>query len=132
MGDRLSDHSFEDLAGTPVRLSDVVHNQTWIAIIEPTCESCVEDMRYLKSVLTGVEQEHAFVFVSASNPRFLRDIKEEIGLNSTFLYDHRRVWSNQHNFFTYPLHVRVDGNLQMLEIVAGALSREQIEAMLRE
>lgn len=129
VGDRLSDHLFEDFAGTPVRLSDVVHDQTWIAIIEPTCESCVEDMRFLKSVLTKVGQERAFVFVSASNPRFLRDLKEEIGLESTFLYDHRRVWSNQYNFFTYPFHIRVDGRLEILEVVAGALSRDQIDAV---
>ena len=127
VGDTLADHVFEDLEGRPVRLSEIVLGNTWISIIEPTCESCVEDIRQLKQTLPDTSAARLFVFISASNPRYLRDLKDEIVIESAFLYDHRRTWSNRYDFYTYPFHIKIGRNLKVLEIAAGPLSREQID-----
>jgi hypothetical protein len=127
VGDTLRDFTFADLSGQPIRLSEHVTGLTWIAIIEPSCETCVLNVRRIKSVLPDSLATHRVVFISGSNPRDMQDLRNSVGIGSLFLYDHKRQWSNGYKFNAFPFHMLVDRGLQIREIVIGDLSEDQIK-----
>ncbi|MBD3404379.1 redoxin domain-containing protein [candidate division GN15 bacterium] len=92
-GDTLADHVFEDLEEQPVRLSDLVVGNMLISVVMPTCESCLDEMLYIRDQIDNPDDYRHLVFITSANPRFMRDIKEETGLTAAFLYDPSRSTS---------------------------------------
>ncbi len=130
IGDTLADHVFEDLKEQPVRLSDLVVGNMLICIVMPVCESCLDEMLYIRDQIDNPVDYRHLVFITSANPRFMRDIKEETGMTATFLYDHRADYLSRYLVEAYPLNIIIDSNIVVLDVFGGGLTQTDLEKVL--
>lgn len=131
IGVTLADHVFEDLNEQPVRLSDLVVGNMLISVVMPTCESCLDEMLYIRDQIEKPDDYRHLVFITSANPRFMRDIKEETGMAATFLYDHRAEYLSQYDVNAYPLNIIIDSNMVVLDVFGGGLTQTDLEKVLQ-
>jgi hypothetical protein len=129
-GDTLTDHVFEDLEEQPVRLSDLVVGNMLISVVMPTCESCLDEMLYIRDQIDNPKDYRHLVFITSANPRFMRDIKEETGLTAAFLYDHRAEYLSRYDVQAYPFNIIIDSNMVVLDIFGGGLTQTDLAKVL--
>lgn len=130
IGVTLDDHTFEDLNEQPVRLSDLVVGNMLICIVMPVCESCLDEMLYIRDQIDKPEDYRHLVFITSANPRFMRDIKMETGMPATFLYDHRAAYLSHYGVDTYPFNIIIDSNMIVLDVFGGGLTQADLEKVL--
>ena len=126
VGNTLRDHMFEDLEENKVPLSSMIHGNTMISIISPSCPSCIDELNQLKHTVHDSSDFKYFVFISSGNPRFLRDVRDSTNVPSLFLYDHRAEYLSIYNITTYPFNITVDSNLVVRNITSGAFLDDEI------
>lgn len=132
IGDTLIDHKFEDLNGMPVHLSEVVDSRTIISIMSPGCGACIDELRLLREILPSDKEFERFVVISSGNPRLLQDIRDELNVPATYLYDHRKKWLSNYDVDMFPFNISVDSGLVVMDVVVGGFVHEDIVSFLDE
>ncbi len=131
VGDKLPDFAFENLAFESVMLRPLVQDTTILSFIQPGCPSCIQDMERLSSIVKTKESASRFIIISSGNPRHLMDLRDDYSLLSPILYDHEKGYSSIFSVFTYPFHIVIDKEMQVLEIIASQLEVEDINRLLK-
>lgn len=126
IGDKLPDFQFENLDFESVSLSSVIKGKTVLAIIDPNCHSCIEDIEILIKTAKTDEAFSRFVFISSGNPRYLMDLRDEYNLKSPILYDHERMLMNQFQIKMFPFHIVINKDMIIEEVIAGKMVEDDI------
>ncbi|MBD3403568.1 hypothetical protein GF420_11780 [candidate division GN15 bacterium] len=96
----------------------------------PTCESCLDEMLYIRDQIDNPEDYRHLVFITSANPRFMRDIKEETGLTAAFLYDHRAEYLSRYDVQAFPFNIIIDSSMVVLDIFGGGLTQTDLAKVL--
>lgn len=131
VGDTLADHVFEDLKEQPVRLSDLVVGNMLISVVMPMCESCLDEMLYIREQIDNPDDYRHLVFITSANPRFMRDIKQETSMPAAFLYDHRAAYLSRYDVNAYPFNIIIDSNRVVLDVFGCGLTQSDLEKVLQ-
>lgn len=130
IGDRLLNEKFEDLFYNPITLTENIHGKTIITFMSPTCNSCLEDIKFIYENIPDSNYYKRFVYISYGNPRQLIDIQKKYNVKSPILYDHNGKYCSQFDVRAFPLHLLVDSNLIVLDIYAGSITEDDIKKVL--
>ncbi len=98
----------------------------YLVAVHPQCGTCVEEM----AEIARFEAEHRtlgpFIFVSAANPRECQDVRDSLGLENTFLYDHRGRFLYSFGLDIYPLVLSIDQDHVVRDLILGTLLPSEI------
>lgn len=130
IGDMLPNHKFEVIGGDSAWLYDLLSKRCVLTIILPGCEDCHYEVRELKAAITDSNDAKSFIFVTWDNPRTFEDMKNENGLTSPFLYDHKRAFFSNYDITTYPFNITLDENGVVLDMLSGAMWKEDFEEII--
>jgi len=130
IGDNLPNHRFEVLGGDSIWLNDILSERSVLMVVLPQCEDCINEVRELKAVVKDTSDSKHFIFASWENPRLLEEMKEETGLNSYFLYDHKNAYFSRFDIRTYPFNITLDKNGVVLDMLAGEMWKEDFEEII--
>ncbi len=121
IGDTLLNHKFEVIGGDSVWLYDLLSKKCVLTIVLPGCEDCLYEAQELKAAITDSNDARHFIFATWENPRTFEDMKNENGLTSPFLYDHKRVYFSNYDITTFPFNITLDENGVVLDMLSGAM-----------
>lgn len=127
IGDTLPDFVFENLERKQVRLSGIIGSSIIVSIVQPECESCIDEIDYLAREVKDTAVLKRVVFISSGNPRLLEELARSTGIASLFLYDHRGAWISQFDINVYPFSIQVDDHLVIKNVFAGLLTRFDLQ-----
>ena len=92
IGDTLPNHKFEVIGGDSVWLIDLLSKKCVLTLVLPGCHDCLLEAQELKAAISDSNDARHFIFATWENPRTFEDMKNETGLQSAFLYDHKRAY----------------------------------------
>ena len=106
---------------------------TYLIGVHPQCGTCVEEMAEIARYQAEHQTTGPFVFVSAANPRECQDVRDSLGLQSPFLYDHRGRFLYEFGLAIYPLVLVIDQDRTVQEMILGTLLQSEIaDAIITE
>jgi len=134
VGDTPPNTAFESLEATPISLHAMLiqagGNPVYIVAIQPTCESCLEEMARIAESQTRFDRIGPFVFVSSGNPRLLSDLRDSLKLQNQFVYDHRRRFLSEFDIDVYPTTFVVGLDSRIVDIRVGDLLPFEIDSIV--
>lgn len=125
IGDTIEPLPVEDLTRQPVDLQKLARERFVLIIINPNCESCVEELNLLQSLFSNPDDLAHFVVVSAGNPYDLQDLVEQYQVRLPIYYDHRARFLSQLRVSSFPFNIILDRNWVVHDLFTGSLTPEE-------
>ncbi len=132
VGDTLPAIPLQTLDGREVRLDSLVQGAFYLASVHPSCGTCVDEMAEIAYRQDRRKKLGSFVFITAANPREMEDVRDSLGLENPFLYDHRGRLLYQFGLDIFPLFLLIDEHRCIRELVLGSLLSSEIEEAITE
>ena len=130
IGDTLPNHKFEVIGGDSAWLYDLLTEKCVLTVILPGCEDCLYEAQELKAAITDSNDARHFIFATWDNPRTFEDMKNEYGLTSPFLYDHKRAFFSNYDINTYPFNITLDENGVVLDMLSGSMWKDDFREII--
>ncbi len=130
IGDTLSNYKFEVIGGDSAWLYDLLSKKCVLTIVLPDCHDCIFEAQELKAAITDSIDARHFIFATWDNPRTFEDMKNENGLASPFLYDHKRVYFSNYDITTFPFNITLDENGVVLDMLSGAMWKDHFREII--
>jgi len=130
-GKTLPDAVLADLEGYDIRLSDILCDRTVIVFFKPDCSFSRAELAAIKEATVKPEDQACFVLISGADQPELWAIKEELGLSCPLLFDRNTQYGKVLGIKSVPLNFIVDRNLQIEEVVSGAMPSRDIAEIMK-
>jgi peroxiredoxin len=131
IGDTLPNHMFETIEGDSVWLYQLLSKRCVLIVSIPQCDDCYLEAEQLKSAKLDSVEQKKFIFVTWENPKLLDDVKKKLGLESLFLYDHKKEYFSQFDITVYPFNITLDENGVVLDLLAGSMLKEDFLEIIK-
>ncbi|NMC43117.1 MAG: redoxin domain-containing protein [candidate division Zixibacteria bacterium] len=130
VGKSLPDAVLADLEGIDTRLSDLLCDRTVIVFFRTDCSYSRAELAALKEATARPKDQSCFILISHSDQAEIWVVKQSLGLTCPILYDRDKQYGKQLGLMTAPLNFVVDKNLQIKEVIAGAMTAEDIAVLI--
>jgi peroxiredoxin len=132
VGKALPDAVLADLEGVDTRLGDLLCDRTVIVFFRTDCSYSRAELAALKKATAKPEDQSCFILISHSDQTELWEVKQSLGLTCPILFDRDKQYGRQLGLMTAPLNFVVDKALQVKEVIAGAMSVEDVAALMKK
>lgn len=133
LGDTIPDHLFYKLDDSPVRLSEVLTENTLITFFDPTCDPCIREIEALAPRLASSPTlGKRMILISTSDNISLIAFQKEFLFPGTILRDYGSAYSRMLNIKGNPLNIIVDSRRVLLRVYAGEISVEEFDSVIRD
>ncbi len=130
IGDKLPDHTFEDLEGAEIRLSDLVSGRTIICFFEIGCGTCIVELEAMQAALEDSLRRHV-VLISPDDRLDLREARAAYDIQAPILWDQHSFYAQNLKIPARPFNVVIDSSLTIEWIIAGKLSESELRKFLQ-
>jgi peroxiredoxin len=131
VGDTLLDHTFQDLNGNPVKLSEVLSEKTVIDIFDLGCEACLVEIQAIHEVVRDESDFKYFVLISSGAPVSLTDLRQQYNLRCPILYDENHEFFSELNIMGIPFNMIVTKDRIIEKIVSGTLTEDELREVIK-
>jgi peroxiredoxin len=131
VGDTLPDPMLQDLRGNQVGLKSKLNRRIMVVFFDLDCHTCIDELILIRGTLRNQDAWNRFLFVSSTDTAELARLPEKHGILGCILYDPGRTAEEALGIETFPFNILVGQNGYTESIVAGQLTTEDIESMLR-
>lgn len=130
IGDTLPNATLLDLERNTRRLHSMLSDKSLIIFFDYSCENCLVELEYLGKVVKDSILASNIILISATNPLFLLDARNEFGLKCPILYDDRQQFMNALGVDTYPFNLFVGSDGVIDSVVASAMGQSDLDQFL--
>ena len=128
----MPDHVFTTVDGDTVKLYDLLQKKTVITFISATCPNCLDEINILSRLAKSREASAAFIFISGSDPKALRLVRDSYGLLSPVLCDREDVYGLKFfDFFVFPFTIIVDKDAKIEDIMVDGLMDDEMTDIIK-
>jgi peroxiredoxin len=131
IGGKLEDHTFENLDGTDLRLSDMITDRTIICFFSVDCGSCFFELEEMQATLKGSLHNHV-ILISHDDRVSLQKARTAYNIESPILWDQNGFYARNLNIQVRPFNVMIDSTLTIRKIVAGKLNGSEFHEFISE
>jgi len=117
---------FETLDGEKVTLSNVVTGPSLITFFAPDCYLCTEHLDNARVAVSDTSDYRRVVLISSSDRVDLQKAIGSYEIRFPILWDRDRLYSHRLNVVVEPLVIEIDEDMVIRQIVAGALTTNEI------
>jgi peroxiredoxin len=132
VGDTIPDHEFADLDGHSVRLSEWLAPVTVLTFFEPDCETCINEIIRLRTVISDTAQYRHFIFISTGARDQLAEVRTKAGVPLRILQDRDRAYTAYFGVFTFPFNLVVNKSRKVESVITGIPTTEDYGRILDE
>lgn len=130
IGGRLNDFRFVDLNGDSVLLSETVTGKSLVMLFDPGCGSCGYEIEEIENVLGQSGECDRFVLVGGGTPEEIRTYLQDYDINCRVVCDENREFIFGLNVPGYPFNIVVNRELEIADVILGAMIRIEIQDFL--
>lgn len=121
IGGKLQDHTFENLEGEDVRLSDLITNRTIVCFFDIACGACLMELEEMQAALGDSLRRHV-ILISHDDRVDLQEARRAYNIEAPILWDQDSFYALNLKITTRPFNVMIDSTLTIREIVIGMLN----------
>lgn len=131
IGGKLTDHTFENLEGDDVRLSDLVTGRTIVCFFDIDCGGCLLELEEMQAALDDSLRRHV-ILISHDDRVDLMEARAVYNIEAVILWDQDAFYSRNMKVQVRPFNVVVDSALTIRKIVAGKLTGSEFREFMSD
>lgn len=131
IGGKLPDHTFENLDGTDVRLSDLITGRTIVCFFDVDCGGCLFELEAMQTALADSLRRHV-ILISHDDRIDLQEARDTYNIEALILWDQDAFYARKHKINSRPFNVMVDSTLTIRRIVIGMLTGSEFRDFMSD
>lgn len=129
IGGKLVDHTFENLEGDDVRLSDLITDRTIVCFFDVDCGGCLFELEEMQTALADSLRRHV-ILISRDDRVKLQEARAAYNIKAPILWDQDAFYARNLKIQVRPFNVMIDSTLTIRKIVAGKLTGSEFREFM--
>ncbi len=126
-GDTLPNARLMDLQRNLVPLHTMLKDPTLLVFFDYSCENCLVELEHLAQNITDPAVANHIILVSATNPLYLLQVRDEQAVTSPILYDDHMRFMDAIGVGTFPFNLYVGADGVIDSAIASSLGARDFE-----
>ena len=130
-GYQMPDFKFITSDNQQRQLYDKFKSKTLMIIFDYTCENCIIEMEQVAAILQDHDYCDFLTLLSPSDPQYMEELRKDLNIPCEILHDHKYAFVDRIGVSSYPFNIVVDQTGVIDTILAGPLSKPDLETLLK-
>lgn len=131
VGGKLPDHTFENLEGADVRLSDLVTDRAIVCFFDVSCGSCLVELEQMQIALAD-SLRRRIILISKDDRVDLQEARTAYNINAPILWDQDNFYAHNLEINNRPFNVMIDSTLTIKKIVVGVMEGSEFSDFMSD
>ncbi|MDH3891729.1 MAG: peroxiredoxin family protein [candidate division Zixibacteria bacterium] len=131
VGGKLQDHTFENLEGADVRLSDLVTDRAIVLFFDVACGSCLVELEQMQTALAD-SLRRRIILISHDDRVDLQEARTAYNIDAHILWDQDNFYAHNLEINNRPFNVMIDSTLTIKKIVVGVMEGSEFSDFMSD